>query len=193
MIGGLAVAGSSCAQTRVVPSVVSLWAGALTDDGLTVVARLSRDASEMRLVVSDGVVTTASPLVSSTGGGARLTITGLSPGTAYTYQIEAYGSLVGPVCPFCTLPAPGAAEFTVAFSGDTDTGHNHVVFDTIRLSDPLMFIHLGDLHYEDIATNSQPAYHAAYDAVLAAPRQAQLYRDVPTTYVWDDHDFGPNN
>jgi alkaline phosphatase D len=28
---------------------------------------------------------------------------------------------------------------------------------------------------------------------LAQHRQAQLYRTIPSDYVWDDHDYGPNN
>ncbi|WP_164842282.1 alkaline phosphatase D family protein [Actinoplanes solisilvae] len=32
-----------------------------------------------------------------------------------------------------------------------------------------------------------------YRRTLTAPAQAALYRSVPVAYVWDDHDYGPNN
>jgi alkaline phosphatase D len=95
---------------------------------------------------------------------------------------------------FRTLPTAGtAADFTVAFSGDTDSGSNHEVFDTIREEDPLFFIHLGDLHYDDISTNNQSLFQTAYDQVFKSSRQSRLYREVPAVYVWDDHDYGANN
>jgi phosphodiesterase/alkaline phosphatase D-like protein len=144
-------------------------------------------------VTGPGGTVFSSP-VATTARAARMTITGLAADTAYTCRVVADSDPVRSLDgAFTTLPAAGAASFTVAFSGDTDTGNNHEVFDTIRNADPLMFIHLGDLHYEDIATNSPALFRAAYDRVLSANRQSQLYRNVPTTYVWDDHDSGPNN
>jgi phosphodiesterase/alkaline phosphatase D-like protein len=67
------------------------------------------------------------------------------------------------------------------------------VFDAIRGLAPDLFIHTGDFHYENIARNSPARFHRAYDDVLASPRQSALYRSTPLVYVWDDHDFGPNN
>ena len=193
MIGGVFLAGPSTDPPRIVPNVSFLWTGALKPDGLTVCARLSHPASEVRLAVSDGVTTGRGPLVASAGRDARLTITGLAPDTTYTYRVEAYGVPVGPAVAFRTAPAPGPASFTVAFAGDASVGSNHAVFDRIRLASPLMFVHLGDMFYGDITANDPALYRAQYDTVFAQPRQAQLYRDVPTVYVWDDHDVGPND
>ncbi|MEN1941005.1 alkaline phosphatase D family protein [Luteimonas sp. MJ174] len=80
-----------------------------------------------------------------------------------------------------------------ALSGDADTGSNHQVFNEVLNHGPLFFIHLGDLHYEDIAVNDVGLFLAAYDTVLAAPRQAELYRQISTLYMWDDHDSGPDD
>jgi len=81
---------------------------------------------------------------------------------------------------------------------------NHPVFDVMRAralaEDWLQFIHLGDLHYRDISINDPDAYRQAYHDVLtfngtlgADARQGRFYRAVPIAYVWDDHDYGPNN
>src|SRR5690606_18845219 len=55
-------------------------------------------------------------------------------------------------------------------------------------------------HYRDISINDPDAYRQAYHDVLtfngtlgADARQGRFYRAVPISYVWDDHDYGPNN
>jgi alkaline phosphatase D len=67
------------------------------------------------------------------------------------------------------------------------------VWDAVRATDPLLFLHMGDFHYEDIAARRRAPYRRAFSASLRAPRQARLYRSVPVAYVWDDHDFGGNS
>jgi phosphodiesterase/alkaline phosphatase D-like protein len=67
------------------------------------------------------------------------------------------------------------------------------VFDVIRRRDPLFFLHMGDLHYRDIDEPDLGRYLRAFDEALASPAQARLYRAVPVAYIWDDHDYGPND
>lgn len=174
----------------------SAWVGATTHTSASVVVRTDANTNALQLAVTTaGGQTTRTAVVATASRTARIDLTGLAPDTLYAYQVETAGTPVGPVGSFRTHPAaPGvASSFTVAFSGDASSGSNHAVFDTIRQSDPLAFIHLGDLYYADNATNSQAIYHALYDQVLAQSRQAALYRSVASTYVWDDHDFGPSN
>lgn len=42
-------------------------------------------------------------------------------------------------------------------------------------------------------TNSAQRFRKAYDASLTPPAQAALYRSAPVAYVWDDHDYEPND
>jgi hypothetical protein len=174
--------------------VKSLWAGALKTDSVSVVADMAHASDEIRLAVSDGInLPLFSPVVATKENIARTVITGLTPDTEYTYWIESQGApAIGPTGSFRTLPV-GAASFKVAFSGDAFNGSNHACFDTVRAQDPLMFIHLGDAHYWNIATNSPHLFEIAYDQMLWQPRQAGLYANVPTAYVWDDHDYGADN
>src|SRR5690606_27654729 len=73
------------------------------------------------------------------------------------------------------------------------TGSSRPVFDVIRRQNPLFFLHLGDMHYENIDAADPEAYREAWREVLASRSQAALYRSTPIAYTWDDHDFGPNN
>jgi phosphodiesterase/alkaline phosphatase D-like protein len=67
------------------------------------------------------------------------------------------------------------------------------VFDAIRARDPLFFLVTGDFFYGNIDTDSARRFREAYGASLTAPAQAALYRSAPVAYVWDDHDYGPND
>jgi alkaline phosphatase D len=86
----------------------------------------------------------------------------------------------------------GPWSFRLAFSACAETGSASPVFDAIREARPELFIHTGDIHYEDITRNEPDRFRAAFDAVMGSPAQSRLYRNVPIAYTWDDHDFGGN-
>jgi hypothetical protein len=95
---------------------------------------------------------------------------------------------------FRTFPPAGQpADFSFAFASCADTGSGHPVFDAIREQNPLFFLHTGDLHYEDIAVNRVERFREAYEQVFASPVQNRFFRSQPVIYMWDDHDYGPNN
>jgi phosphodiesterase/alkaline phosphatase D-like protein len=127
-------------------------------------------------------------------GIAQLSITGLSSSTTYYYGIEVDGAIdAARNGTFKSYPAYGAASYSFAFASCTLSGSNHAVFDTLRNRNPLFFHHLGDLHYDNITTNDQTLYRAAWDTVLGRPRQAALYANVAWDYNWSDHDSGDND
>lgn len=151
-------------------------------------------SDDVRLVVSDGdseIVT--DPETVDSNSVCRFDLVGLASDTQYTYQVQIDGEVGGPLGKFKTLPSGDAFNFFCAFSGDANTGSTNNSFNRVRMINPLFFIHMGDLHYENISTNNQALFNAAYDSVLRSEPQAQLFREIPTVYVWDDHDFGPNN
>lgn len=176
-------------------AVRSLWVGALGTTTASVVVQLACASNGVRLVVDDGVaeVFTAEIATADHSRGVRFDLTGLDPDTAYFYRVQENGAdLPGPVGNFRTAPS-GASSFLVAFGGDAESGSNHQSFAAIRALSPLLFLHLGDTNYNNVATNDPKAFRANYDQLLASPRQAELYANVPTVPVWDDHDFAGNN
>jgi len=59
---------------------------------------------------------------------------------------------------------------------------------------PLFFLHMGDLHYDNIVVNDARVFRKAYDNIFESPAgKALLGMDLPMAYMWDDHDFGPDN
>src|SRR5678815_5735017 len=128
------------------------------------------------------------------GNVVEFPLANLEPDTPYYYALEIDGRLDRKKAgEFRTFPAPGPASFTIAFASCAKTGSTSDVFDRIRENHPLFYMNMGDFHYLNISTNDRARFRAAYDAVLASPQQADLYRHVPFVYIWDDHDFGGNN
>mmetsp|Transcript_9144 Transcript_9144/g.19779 ORF Transcript_9144/g.19779 Transcript_9144/m.19779 type:complete len:475 (-) Transcript_9144:60-1484(-) len=84
-------------------------------------------------------------------------------------------------------------SFSFGFASCADNSSNSRIFDVIRERKPLFFMHTGDLHYGNVKENDPAVFHAMYDQVMSNPRQAEFFRMTPVAYMWDDHDFGPNN
>lgn len=154
-------------------------------------------------------------------GVATVDLTGLSIDTRYFWAVEDNGaldtSITGQVL---TDPLVGdPASFTIALCGDAGLDpdvpgvagdaperlSNHPVHDTIRsralAANWRRTVHLGDICYYDLGSGNHglssaataAQYRSMWDDILSQPVQAALYRDVPWVYIWDDHDFGPNN
>lgn len=175
-----------------------VWSGAVTTDSAVVKARIEPRTKTARLLAdttgpfrnpisfpSSGYVETDSD------GVATFQLTGLDPDTLYHYSVEVDGQrrLSGRLHTF----AEGPMSFRIAFGSCATTGSNHEIFSTIESLDPLFFLHMGDFHYENIAENDPALFQEAFEAVLASARQSSLYRSTPIVYIWDDHDYGPND
>ncbi len=174
-----------------------LWSGAVKPDGFTVTARLRHTARSVRLLVRDelgnNVASSTSVTVDDRDAAVKLTVAGLQPATGYGYAIEIDGEVdevnTGRVSTF----GEGAASITVAVASCAGTGSNGVVFDTIREQRPDLYIVTGDLHYRNIDDNSVSQFRTAFARVHDSASQSALYRSTPIAYVWDDHDYGPND
>ena len=175
-----------------------MWSGALTSTSIQVKSKLWVDGSAVRLAASvqaDLSQPTFSGAVSANSSNNRIathSLTNLQPNTQYYYAVEVDGVLDAKRGRFRT-PASGAYSFTVCFASCARTNSTSQVFRRIADVDPLLFIHLGDMHYENIAVNNPAVFHSAFDIVLGSNAQTPLYENVPIAYIWDDHDYGPNN
>lgn len=184
------------------PFASSVWSGNVTATSASVVVRLDSAGQKVRLHVStepdlnpavlSGTATTAA----SSGNTVTLSVQGLVPDTDYYYGVEVGGVLRGePVSRgrLRTFPL-GRGSFKIAFASCSDfRAPDQSAFDAILAARPLLFIHMGDLHYSDTSTANPDDYRANYDAVLNQPNQGAMYRGVPVVYMWDDHDFCGND
>ena len=200
-IGTVALRSFAAEEMRMPPKptgIPTMWIGAVTHDSGTVKAKLPPQA-EARLLVrapdAEPVTFLPEPLVEKSGTVRTFRLHGLAALTRHTCTLEVNGKPSSyPPAMLRTFPTPGnATSFGFAFGSCARTGSEHPVFDTIRKQDPAFFLHLGDLHYTNISRDDPQYFRAAWDTVLASVTQGALYRTVPLAYIWDDHDFGPND
>lgn len=174
-----------------------VWSGAVTPTSFRVVAKLAGDPARVRLAVSESKAFEHA-IFAEAGADrnhriVRFAVDGLKPDRIYTYAIEADGRLDERLRGRVRTFPQGPASFTIAFASCARTGSEHEVFATILRHNPLFFLHLGDLHYLDIDKNDPELFRNAYAAVHASKTQSELYRNIPIAYIWDDHDYGPDN
>jgi hypothetical protein len=130
------------------------------------------------------------------GNTVMLSVTGLQPDTDYFYGVEVAGVLrteLNSRGRFQTFPL-GRGSLKIAFSACGDYRKaDQRAFDAIVAERPVLFIHMGDLHYMDTDSTNLEDYRVNYDAVLNHPNQSALYRSMAIAYMWDDHDFCGND
>jgi hypothetical protein len=176
------------------------WSGAVTTTTALVSVKTTAAAADVRLQYSldpafGAVQETAAQATDAAGGFVtKFSVSGLAAETQYYYRVVEAGAVQSPTGKFKTFPAPNEpATFTVGFASCANTGSNHAVFGHINARDPLLFVHTGDLHYRNISTNDIALFRTGYDDSVGRAAQNPVFRNRSVVYVWDDHDFGPNN
>jgi len=84
-------------------------------------------------------------------------------------------------------------NFTFGAASCADTGSTSQVFLDLKSENLTFFLHMGDLHYENINTDNITRFYEGYYKVFKSYSQKQFFQSVPIFYIWDDHDFGLDN
>ncbi len=166
----------------VTPTTASVVVKALATDGRTLRVSPEPDLADARVL---DPVRIYEPIL-------RFAIDELDPATTYYYALENDGTSGPRIGRFKTFPE-GPADLRLAFGGCADTGSNSTVFDEVRRLEPDFLIWNGDFHYEDIGNDDVLEFRTAYDRAFGAARRAALHESLSTAYIWDDHDYGPDN
>ena len=121
----------------------------------------------------------------------RLTLDSLDPLTAYYYGVfrpkitPNSGLVEGEVGAFTTPSSPGnRMNFRIATGSCSLTGSRSDVYTEALDLDPMLFVHTGDLHYEDLSNVSIDRRLEAFDKVFGSPTQRLLFRRSIFTYTW---------
>jgi len=173
-----------------------MWTGGLEADTVTVVAGIAAGGESVRIRLSPsvGAPVWSPPIAVPTIGIVRHRFDGLRPGTEHRVEVEVDGRIDatrgrGRV----RTPEVGPMSFTVAVGACARVGSNGAVFDEIARLDPLLFLATGDLHYGNLADTDPASFRTAWERLLTRPGPASLFARTPVAYVWDDHDYGPND
>ncbi|MGH8792041.1 MAG: alkaline phosphatase D family protein, partial [Stackebrandtia sp.] len=202
-------------------SVEHVWVGALTSESAWIRAKISGETARLAVAEDDDDFSNPvwhGPQDPTSDGMVSVEAKNLDPDKQYMFAVEVDGKLERSFAgKFRTLPREGEpASFSFwaascAGLGEEDHISERVsddpIFDEIAKKDFLFGVHMGDLHYRDIGSGvhveppyDEKRYREAYDDVLtyngskgADARQGKLYRGTPLVYIWDDHDYGPND
>lgn len=144
---------------------------------------------------TSSVTTSAETPIAGNDFVVEFNLTGLTAGTQYFYRAIEDGVTDTRNGKFKTMQAAGTPQnIKFAFAGDAETSNNSQTFSNIAaLTDIDFFMHLGDLHYDDITVNTEAAYFTAYRNVFAQSNQLSMFENHALNYKWDDHDYGTNN
>ena len=193
------------------------WIGAVTDNQVTIKAKISKDIINQSILIKyasqdslDSLQTV--PATSLVEQIATFNLNNLEEDKKYYYEIRAGGRRYpknhGDYLTFKTVKVHKQYNFAIGCSscaGGTLLGwvKNRVsdskIFDVIRnYNTPslALFIHMGDLHYRNDFLNEETNiddYRKNYDKVMTQDKQRNFYQNLPIAYIWDDHDYGPNN
>ncbi len=167
-------------------------------------------ASGVSLVVSESPLLspvvfqsaeTSTAALSGDGGAtyhvAGFDVTGLQANRNYYFAVAVDGVLDrNKVGHLRTTPvAMAASDFRIVVGACTNPGLSSPdsVFPAVEAEKPLLFIHLGDLHYDDISGDALPSNRSAIRKHTRLVNVSSLYRTTPIAYIYDDHDAGLND
>lgn len=174
-----------CAIGDVTPSSAVVWLRA--DSENNVLVRYGQSAAGDDFHSSPAVqVTSASDFT------VKVSLDGLKPATTYYYRAAVAGGPEGSLGRFLTAPAPEDTKTVrFAFSGDSRERYQPFsILDSVRLSRPDFFIHLGDTIYADrdwVATELNE-FWAKYKANRKDPPTRRLLAETSLYVTWDDHE-----
>jgi len=133
------------------------------------------------------------PAAAGAGAPATAVLEGLSPDTAYQYEVKVNG-VSDPAWKgrFKTATAAGkASAFRLAVTSCMKIDQPQASWFLLLAQQPDLHLTLGDTTY---ANSTDPAVQWRDQLQYRAlPEFATVLRQIPTYSMWDDHDYGPND
>ncbi|MEC7856085.1 MAG: alkaline phosphatase D family protein [Candidatus Neomarinimicrobiota bacterium] len=175
------------------------WSGSITEEGATICVASDTEA-KIKVQYSDNKNFKRNNLFSKTIKTSdkshyfsKLRLSNLKSQKTYYYRFSVNGVLnKNRTGKFQThSDKPFSYEITLATCATT--GSNNPVFDRIREEKSLFYLMLGDFNYGNIRRDCEDNFLTYYRATLGSKKQSKLYQNTPIAYMWDDHDYGPNN
>jgi alkaline phosphatase D len=176
------------------------FSGAVTCSSAVIVYRL--DSSDVNLRIQYAAsedmhnALLSEPLASSAehNNVVKTTLEGLEPATRYYYAPEIDGAVIAERKGVFRTFSEGPEDFCFAFGNSLKACRPDQSGMLASLENrPLFFLNTGDLFYEDIGSNDLERFRDAYESALGRDCDAAVGASTPLVYMWDDHDYGPNN
>jgi alkaline phosphatase D len=176
------------------------FSGAVTSTSAVVVYRLESSDTDLRIVYSTSedlrnpMQSAAATSSSDHNNVVKVSLDNLAPATRYYYAPQIDGSVLSTHTGTFRTFGGGAEDFSIAFGNSLKTCRPDQSGMVASLdNDLLFFLNTGDMFYEDISRNDLNRFRNAYEDALSRECDSAVGASVPLVYMWDDHDYGPNN
>lgn len=204
-------------------STVNAWAGGASQSGFVVKGHVDATPDALHVSLSPEMSDSMTFSVVAVGGIATGKAAGLDVHTWYYYAMSFGGVIdtewVGRIRTTNRAGVPGGGKLAswscaghqvatenwhpqspslndyVPWSVSTNRplASNHPAFTDVENQGVDYVVQMGDIHYWDIPVNNVAWFHDGIDWQLSAPRQQSLWKSLGIVYMWDDHDFGPDD
>jgi alkaline phosphatase D len=175
------------------------WSGAVTSES-AVISFATDKKAKIKIQYSDSKnfkknkrYTNTTSVVEKSNFFAKNQLKNLKPNQIYYYRFNINGTLkkdqVGKFKTHSNKPF----SYKVTMATCATTGSNSPVFDRIREENSQFYLMLGDFHYGNIYRDCEDNFLTYFRSTLGSKKQSSLYNNIPIAYMWDDHDYGPNN
>ncbi len=175
------------------------YSGAVSDSSAVLVYKLSLPDQKCMVEYSEDSLLRGSKFsdVYTTSGAdanyIKVGLKNLAPETEYFYRLVLNGKKLdksrGKFQTFSDNPHSFAFAFGNSLKSESRRSGLRAAVD----KDILFFLHTGDLHYDNIDIADIGLFRNSYQKALLRNDMSYMGKRVPFVYMWDDHDYGPNN
>jgi len=188
---------SSCLSAQYIE--VGPYSGAVSDTSAVIVYKLSLPGQECRVEYASDSLMRESEFSDSyiTSGDQanyiKVLLRNLEPGTKYFYRLELNGKKIERSRGKFSTFSSTAESFKFAFGNSLKTESRRSGLMAAIEKDISFFLNTGDLHYDDISVPDIGLFRNSYQKAFLRKDMSKMGRTIPFVYIWDDHDYGPNN
>jgi phosphodiesterase/alkaline phosphatase D-like protein len=178
---------------------VGPFSGAVTDSSAVIVYKISMPGQQCRVEYSKDASMSGSRFSDihvtavENANYIKVTLHDLDPETRYHYRLVLNGKAIERSQGRFQTFADHAKSFAFAFGNSLKSESRRSGFRASMDNDILFFLNTGDLHYDDIDSPDIGRFRNSYQKAFLRRDMAHMGKRFPFVYIWDDHDFGPNN
>jgi phosphodiesterase/alkaline phosphatase D-like protein len=124
---------------------------------------------------------------------ATIPLDGLKENSQYFYRVMINGKAderqeaTGTFKTFKNSPF----SFTFGVGSCAKSDKAYPAFATIANEKPLFFLYTGDFHYGNVESDCEKNMDYFFSEALR--NRNNMHKEMPVAYMWDDHDYGPND
>jgi len=175
------------------------YSGSVSDSSAVIVYKISLSDQRCRVEYGKDSLfneTEFSALYTPSGTQAnyiKVALSKLEPDTKYFYRLELNGETIERSRGEFRTFSDTAQSFTFAFGNSLKAESRRSGLRAAIENDILFFLQTGDLHYDNLDVADIGLFRNSYQKALLRKDMVRMGKTVPFVFVWDDHDYGPNN